>query len=290
MGSLAKGKDYRPAVCGTARHPLQFRAKSPWKRADFPPKRHCAPLSPRPLVKTGGQGPPAFRLRMGLGFGAISLCPGRGARAAESIMRGIPASTRAQKGPGSGFRADGEPGPGGLFGHRRHVWRRATRPHPTPRRPDAGAPPTAAAPAPRRPERGGRAGRHHHPGHHRYGPRHRHRRQQDHSVPARPGRACSRSLPPIPPRLTDLRNQGAGAAGSYQEAKAHITTRLQVGTTRGNPELVAEWNTAQGQLDAPVGQCECPEHAGHRRHQRQFHRPLCAEPDRRHLQCLGRGG
>jgi hypothetical protein len=51
-------------------------------------------------------------------------------------------------------------------------------------------------------------------------------------------------------RLGDLRNQGAGAAGSYQEAKAHITTRLQIGTTRGNPELVAEWNTAQGQLDA----------------------------------------
>jgi len=50
--------------------------------------------------------------------------------------------------------------------------------------------------------------------------------------------------------LADLRNQGAGAAGSYQEAKAHITTRLQIGTTRGNPELVAEWNTAQGQLDA----------------------------------------
>ena len=51
-------------------------------------------------------------------------------------------------------------------------------------------------------------------------------------------------------RLADLRNQGAGAAGSYQEAKAHITTRLQVGTTRGNPELVSEWNAAQGQLDA----------------------------------------
>jgi hypothetical protein len=51
-------------------------------------------------------------------------------------------------------------------------------------------------------------------------------------------------------QLGNLRNQGAGAAGSYQEAKAHITTRLQVGTTRGNPELVAEWNTAQGQLDA----------------------------------------
>ncbi|OJT94921.1 MAG: hypothetical protein BGN82_03125 [Alphaproteobacteria bacterium 65-7] len=51
-------------------------------------------------------------------------------------------------------------------------------------------------------------------------------------------------------RLADLRNQGAGAASAYQEAKARITTRLQVGTTRGNPELVAEWNTAQGQLDA----------------------------------------
>ncbi|MBA2587131.1 MAG: hypothetical protein H0U98_00735 [Alphaproteobacteria bacterium] len=51
-------------------------------------------------------------------------------------------------------------------------------------------------------------------------------------------------------RLSELRNQGAGAAGSYQDAKAHITTRLQVGTTRGNPELVAQWNAAQGQLDA----------------------------------------
>ncbi len=51
-------------------------------------------------------------------------------------------------------------------------------------------------------------------------------------------------------RLGELRNLGAGAAGAYQEAKAHITTHLQVGTTRGNPELVAEWNTAQGQLDA----------------------------------------
>lgn len=51
-------------------------------------------------------------------------------------------------------------------------------------------------------------------------------------------------------RLADLRNQGAGAAAAYQEAKAHITTRLQIGTTRGNPELVAEWNTAQSQLDA----------------------------------------
>jgi len=51
-------------------------------------------------------------------------------------------------------------------------------------------------------------------------------------------------------RLTELRNQGADAARSYQEAKANITTRLQVGTTRGNPELVAQWNIAQSALDA----------------------------------------
>ena len=51
-------------------------------------------------------------------------------------------------------------------------------------------------------------------------------------------------------RLTELRNQGADAASSYQDAKARITTRLQVGTTRGNPELVSEWNVAQSALDA----------------------------------------
>src|SRR4029077_12455105 len=31
--------------------------------------------------------------------------------------------------------------------------------------------------------------------------------------------------------------------------KARITTRLQVGTTKGNPELVSEWNSAQTSLD-----------------------------------------
>ena len=51
-------------------------------------------------------------------------------------------------------------------------------------------------------------------------------------------------------RLTGLRNQGAGAANAYQGSKARITARLQIGTTRGNPELVAEWNSAQGSLDA----------------------------------------
>ena len=51
-------------------------------------------------------------------------------------------------------------------------------------------------------------------------------------------------------RLADLRNNGAAAAGAYQEAKARITTRLQVGTTKGNPELVSEWNSAQTSLDS----------------------------------------
>jgi hypothetical protein len=51
-------------------------------------------------------------------------------------------------------------------------------------------------------------------------------------------------------RLGDLRNTGAGAASAYQESKARITTRLQVGTTKGNPELVSEWNSAQTSLDA----------------------------------------
>jgi hypothetical protein len=51
-------------------------------------------------------------------------------------------------------------------------------------------------------------------------------------------------------RLADLRNQGAAAAGAYQNSKARITTRLQIGTTRGNPELVAEWNSAQSSLDS----------------------------------------
>jgi hypothetical protein len=54
-------------------------------------------------------------------------------------------------------------------------------------------------------------------------------------------------------RLADLRSAGAGQATTYHETKAHITTRLQVGTTKGNPELVSEWNTAQSALDQLAG-------------------------------------
>jgi hypothetical protein len=50
-------------------------------------------------------------------------------------------------------------------------------------------------------------------------------------------------------QLAELRSAGAQSASDYHEAKAHITTRLQIGTTRGNPELVSEWNTAQSSLD-----------------------------------------
>jgi hypothetical protein len=50
-------------------------------------------------------------------------------------------------------------------------------------------------------------------------------------------------------QLAGLHGQAAANATAYHEAKARITARLQVGTTRGNPELVAEWNTAQAALD-----------------------------------------
>ena len=51
-------------------------------------------------------------------------------------------------------------------------------------------------------------------------------------------------------QLGDLRNAAAQSATAYHEAKAQITTRLEMGTTRGNPELVAQWNIAQSGLDA----------------------------------------
>ena len=54
-------------------------------------------------------------------------------------------------------------------------------------------------------------------------------------------------------RMAQLRGEGAGAAQAYQSSKARITARLQIGTTRGNPELVAEWNNAQASLDSLSG-------------------------------------
>ena len=121
--------------------------------------------------------------------------------------------------------------------------------------PDAGAPSPGmgdSSPVGSPAVAGGASRRHHHPDRHQRRRRYRNRRQQDRPVAARRGSRGLQQpgLAKFRRRLADLRNQSAGAASSYQQAKAHITTRLQVGTTRGNPELVAEWNTAQGQLDA----------------------------------------
>jgi hypothetical protein len=54
-------------------------------------------------------------------------------------------------------------------------------------------------------------------------------------------------------RLAALKNRGAQYAAAYHTHKATITTRLQVGTTRGNPRLVAQWNAAQSALDSLTG-------------------------------------
>lgn len=54
-------------------------------------------------------------------------------------------------------------------------------------------------------------------------------------------------------QLSNLKDAATGFAGTYNAAKADITTHLQVGTTRGNPELVRQWNTAQSALDSLSG-------------------------------------
>jgi hypothetical protein len=53
--------------------------------------------------------------------------------------------------------------------------------------------------------------------------------------------------------FTDLRNSGAQGASAYQSATAQISARLGAGTTRSNPELISEWNNAQGALDSLTG-------------------------------------
>ncbi len=51
-------------------------------------------------------------------------------------------------------------------------------------------------------------------------------------------------------QFADLRAQAGQASETYHQAKSTIATRLQLGTTRGNPELVSQWNTAQSSLDS----------------------------------------
>ena len=54
-------------------------------------------------------------------------------------------------------------------------------------------------------------------------------------------------------QLADLNSAAAQYAGAYHDDKGKITTRLQIGTTRGNPELVGQWNSAQSTLDSLTG-------------------------------------
>ena len=49
--------------------------------------------------------------------------------------------------------------------------------------------------------------------------------------------------------LQQVRQSMAQNAGNYFTLVGSINSRLQVGTTPGNPELLAQWNQAQGALD-----------------------------------------
>ena len=50
--------------------------------------------------------------------------------------------------------------------------------------------------------------------------------------------------------LASTRSQIASDTSSYSSHVNTVTSRLQAGTTPGNPELVAQWNDAQAKLDA----------------------------------------
>ncbi len=50
-------------------------------------------------------------------------------------------------------------------------------------------------------------------------------------------------------RLQTQRNTARDGAGAYHQLIGQINARLQVGSTPGNPQLVAQWNQAQGELE-----------------------------------------
>lgn len=54
--------------------------------------------------------------------------------------------------------------------------------------------------------------------------------------------------------LQQLRGDARNTAGAYHALVGNINARLQVGTTPGNPNLVAQWNQAQQQLQQVEGQ------------------------------------
>ncbi|WP_366655568.1 hypothetical protein [Fodinicurvata sp. EGI_FJ10296] len=49
--------------------------------------------------------------------------------------------------------------------------------------------------------------------------------------------------------LQSIRSSSVGNARTYHGSVSMIQSRLQVGTTRGNPELISEWQVAQRSLD-----------------------------------------
>ncbi|MEE9290012.1 MAG: hypothetical protein V3U99_03275, partial [Alphaproteobacteria bacterium] len=51
-------------------------------------------------------------------------------------------------------------------------------------------------------------------------------------------------------QMQTIRNQTIGVSQRYHGTVAAISTRLQIGTTPGNPVLIDQWNAAQGELDA----------------------------------------
>jgi hypothetical protein len=53
--------------------------------------------------------------------------------------------------------------------------------------------------------------------------------------------------------VAELKSSSAQAIGTYQQATANVQTRLAVGTAPGNPELIGQWNAAQGALDTITG-------------------------------------
>lgn len=50
-------------------------------------------------------------------------------------------------------------------------------------------------------------------------------------------------------QLGNLRRSNAQQLTTYYQAQAQVSARLQIGTTRANPDLVAQWNAAQAALD-----------------------------------------
>jgi hypothetical protein len=99
--------------------------------------------------------------------------------------------------------------------------------------------------------------------------------------------------------LTELQAGSAQAIATYQQATANIQTRLAVGTSPANPELIGQWNTAQGSLDTITGNINAlskvagdiggdssAAHAAYNSMQAAYNTPGGVEDDQRQLNVL----